>query len=75
MSKSFRSLWVVGFLLAFVTAVSADKLDARGKEWLDAHKDPAGMNVSGNWDSDFGLIHLVQEAGSRDVAGGEVGMR
>lgn len=62
---------VVGFLLVFVAVVSADKADTRGKDWLDAQKDPAAINVSGNWDSDFGLIHLDQTAGSRDVSGTE----
>jgi hypothetical protein len=71
MKKFLRGLLVAGFVLVSVTVSSANKADTRGKDWLDAQKEPAAINVNGNWDSDFGLIHLDQTAGSRDVSGSE----
>jgi hypothetical protein len=44
-------------------------LEDQGKAWLDAQKDPAAINVSGTWDSEFGDLHLKQAEGSREVAG------
>lgn len=42
----------------------------KGKEWLDAQKDPAAININGSWDSDeWGTFHLRQAVGSRDVSG------
>jgi hypothetical protein len=42
----------------------------KGQAWLDAQKDPAGINVNGAWDSEeWGVLHLRQTAGSREVIG------
>lgn len=71
MSKSFFKIFAMLFLFVFAASLSAGKLDGKGKEWLDAHKDPAVINVSGVWDSDFGIMHLEQAVGSRDVNGRE----
>jgi hypothetical protein len=69
MKMSLRNLWIASAVLASVTFLFASKLDSRGREWLDEHKDPPTINVSGDWDSDWGLIHLDQTANSRDVTG------
>jgi hypothetical protein len=40
-----------------------------GRAWLDEHKDLPLVNVSGNWDSEFGRIHLYQQDESRELKG------
>ena len=47
----------------------AQTLHELGQAWLDAHQDPALVNVSGDWESEFGEIHLVQAEKARDVKG------
>jgi hypothetical protein len=71
MTKSFFMKLAALFLLVFAVTLSAGTLDNKGKAWLDAHKDPAVINVSGTWDSDFGVMHLTQAEGGRDVSGSE----
>jgi hypothetical protein len=56
--------------VSFPISLAAAKADVEGKAWLDAQKDPAGMNVNGPWDSEeWGTFHLVQTEGSREVSG------
>ncbi|MGD0681483.1 MAG: hypothetical protein ABR990_05485 [Terracidiphilus sp.] len=70
MNKSFIKMFAVFFLLVFATSLNAGTLENQGKAWLDAQKDPAEINVNGNWDSrEFGSLSLAQTAGSRDVSG------
>jgi hypothetical protein len=46
------------------------KVEAEGKAWLDAQKDPPAINVNGAWNSDeWGSLFLTQAEGSRDVSG------
>jgi len=47
----------------------AGSLENQGKAWLDAQTEPAAINVSGNWDSEFGNMHFLQVPGSREVSG------
>jgi hypothetical protein len=69
MNKLFLKMFAMFFLLVFAASLSAGTLENKGQAWLDAQTDPAAINVSGTWDSDFGIIHLDQAAGSRDVSG------
>lgn len=48
---------------------SSSTLEGLGQAWLDAHKDSPQVSVSGDWDSEFGVIHLNQEGLMRDVKG------
>lgn len=48
---------------------SSKALEGLGQAWLDEHKDPAQVNVYGDWDTEFGDIHLNQEGLMRDVKG------
>ncbi len=70
MKKHF-SLWLAaGVVLIFALGVSARNVDTKGKAWLDAHKDPAEINVNGKWHAkEWGKITLIQAQGSRDVTG------
>ena len=62
-----------GLLLLSLVAFAA-KVEDRGKEWLDAQKDPPAVNVSGDWNSpEWGAFHLTQAQGSRDVSGNAPG--
>ena len=70
MKKSLFVLLTMSFVLLFATSLSAGTLDGRGKAWLDAQTDAPAMIVNGTWSSDvFNDIHLVQDAGSRNVTG------
>jgi hypothetical protein len=70
MNKSFFKMFAVFFLLVFATSLNAGTLEKQGKDWLDAQKDPAAINVSGTWKSnEFGALTLTQTEGSRDVSG------
>jgi len=55
--------------IALPASLTAGTLDQQGKEWLDAQKNPAALNVNGDWDSEFGNLHLSQTSGNRDVNG------
>jgi hypothetical protein len=56
--------------ISFPTSLTAIKGEVECKAWLDAQKDPAGINVNGTWDSDeWGAFHLLQTEGSREVSG------
>ena len=72
MNKSLSVVLGVGLALVFASALYAGTLENQGKAWLDAQKDPAGVNVSGAWKSDIADVKLVQAAGSRDVTGSGV---
>jgi hypothetical protein len=55
--------------LAFPALITAGTLENQGKAWLNAQKDPPEVNVSGDWDSEFGNLHLRQTEGGREVSG------
>jgi hypothetical protein len=69
MKKPIIAVIAVFFLFVFATSLSAGSLQEEGKAWLDAQKEPAAINVSGTWDSEFGDLRLKQAVGSRDVEG------
>ncbi|MGA2004178.1 MAG: hypothetical protein ABSG70_12390, partial [Terriglobales bacterium] len=46
--------------ISFPTSLTAGSVEDKGKAWLDAQKDPAQINVSGEWDSEFGGLYLKQ---------------
>jgi hypothetical protein len=71
MMKKYFSLWLpVAVVLFLNVALSAKDLDTRGKAWLDAHSEPAAVNVNGSWhEKDWGTVVLLQAEGSRDVTG------
>jgi len=55
--------------IALPAPLTAGTLENQGKEWLDAQKNPSALNVTGDWDSEFGNLHLSQTNGYRDVSG------
>ena len=56
--------------ISFPTSLAAAKVEVEGKAWLDSQKDPAEINVNGEWSSEeWGPVHLTQSAGSREVSG------
>ena len=70
MKKHFSLLLAIGAVLIFALSASAGDVDTKGKEWLDAHKDPAAINVNGKWHArEWGRVTLIQSEGSRDVTG------
>jgi hypothetical protein len=65
---------VFSVILALFLAIPADagKVEGRGREWLDEHKDAPQVNVTGTWQSpDWGTLTLTQAEGSRDVSGSD----
>jgi len=55
---------------AFSSSLGAQRLKTKGQAWLDAHTDPAAINVAGNWyEHDWGTIALIQAKDSREVTG------
>ena len=56
-------------IVVFASSPHSQTLHELGQAWLDAHQDPALVNVSGDWESEFGEIHLEQAENSRDVVG------
>jgi len=66
--KSILSI-MLGLFLAF--PVVAGKVEGRGREWLDEHKDSPLVNVTGTWTSSdwSGPLTLTQAEGSREVSG------
>jgi hypothetical protein len=70
MSKSFFKMFAVFFMFVFAASLNAGTMEKEGKAWLDAQKDPAAVNVSGDWSSNaFGALNLSQIAGTREVTG------
>ncbi|HET9406781.1 MAG TPA: hypothetical protein VFO39_06050 [Candidatus Sulfotelmatobacter sp.] len=75
MKKHFLPVGIVFlsllFLSVFLSVLAfAGKVEGRGQEWLDAQKDPPQVNVNGEWNAkDWGVFHLKQDEGSRDVSG------
>jgi hypothetical protein len=56
--------------ISLPVSLTAAKVEVEGKAWLDAQKDPAAINVNGAWNSDeWGVLHLLQAEGSREVSG------
>ena len=56
------------FSIAGHTEAAQDHQDT-GIAWIDSQNSQALVNVSGNWDSEFGRLHLTQAENSRDVHG------
>jgi hypothetical protein len=70
MKRFVISAVLFSLCLAFPDSLISGTLGNQGKEWLDAQKEPAAINVNGAWETDeFGPLHLRQDAGSRDVNG------
>ena len=72
MRQSIYRILAAGAVLSTATLVFAGSLDKQGQAWLDQYKNPAQINVSGNWDtgrSGFGALHLQQAQNSRTVEG------
>jgi hypothetical protein len=70
MKKSLFLLLAVGVVLILAVGLSAKNLDTKGKAWLDAHTEPAAINVNGDWHAkEWGKIVLNQAQGSRDLTG------
>ena len=64
MKKLLRGLSVAGLVLVCAAALNAGSLEKQGKDWLDKQTDPAAINVSGTWSSEFGELRLDQVTGS-----------
>jgi hypothetical protein len=65
-----KSIFSIMLALFLATPADAAKVDGRGREWLDEHKEPPQVNVTGSWQSpDWGTLKLTQAEGSRDVSG------
>src|ERR1035438_8814006 len=65
---------IVSLMLALLFAIPANaaKVEGRGQEWLDEHKDPPQANITGSWQSpDWGPLTLTQAEGSREVSGSD----
>jgi hypothetical protein len=70
MKKYFSLLLPVVVVLILNIGLSAKDLDTKGKAWLDAHSEPAAVNVNGSWhEKDWGTVVLLQAEGGRDVTG------
>jgi hypothetical protein len=68
--REMKSIFAVMLALFLATPADAAKVEGRGREWLDEHKDTPQVNVTGTWQSpDWGTLQLTQAAGSRDVSG------
>ena len=69
--KKYLSLFLpVAVVLILSVGLSAKDLETTGKAWLDAHSEPAAVNVNGSWhEKDWGTVVLLQAEGSRDVTG------
>ena len=65
-----KSIVSVMLALLFVIPAGAAKVEGRGQEWLDEHKDAPQVNITGSWQSpDWGTLTLTQAEGSREVGG------
>jgi hypothetical protein len=65
-----KSIFPVMLALFLAIPAGAAKVEGRGQEWLDEHKDPPQANITGSWQSpDWGALTLTQAEGSRDVSG------
>jgi hypothetical protein len=70
MKKDFSLLLPVAVALVLNVGLTAKDLDTKGKAWLDAHSEPAAVNVNGSWhEKDWGTVVLLQAEGGRDVTG------
>ena len=66
--STYRFL-LIGAALSAATVMFAASVEKQGKAWLDEHRDPAQINVSGTWGSEVGTLQLDQAKDSRDVTG------
>jgi hypothetical protein len=66
-----KSIVSVMLALLFALPAGAAKVEGRGQEWLDEHKDAPQVNITGSWQSpDWGgALTLTQAEGSREVGG------
>ena len=64
-----RSFFLLGVVAVAVVMLSAASLENQGRAWLDKQKDPALINVTGMWQSEFGVLDLTQPKDGRDVTG------
>lgn len=69
MKRSTYLFLLVSAVLSAATMMFAASLEKQGKAWLDQYKDPAHINVTGAWESDFGTLQLDQAKDGRDVSG------
>jgi hypothetical protein len=69
MNKFVRSFFLLGMVAVAVIMLSAASLENQGRAWLDKQKDPAQFNVTGMWQSEFGVLDLMQPKDGRDVTG------
>jgi hypothetical protein len=72
MKRSLFLVSAVGVVLMLAVGLSARDRDlsTKGKAWLDAHNEPATINVNGDWQAkSWGKVVLNQAQGSRDLAG------
>jgi hypothetical protein len=69
MNKFVRTFFLFGMVAAAVGMLSAASLENQGRAWLAKQKDPAQFNVTGVWDSEFGILDLAQPKDGRDVTG------
>jgi hypothetical protein len=69
--KNIFSIMLIMLALFLGFPADAGKVDGRGRQWLDEHKDSPQVNVTGTWESaDWGkTLNLTQAEGSRDVSG------
>jgi hypothetical protein len=71
--EKMKSIFSVTLALFLAIPADAGKVEGRGREWLDEHKDSPQVNVAGSWQSpDWGgTLTLTQAEGSRDVSGND----
>jgi hypothetical protein len=61
---------LTGIALLFASALPGQKVEGRGKVWLEGRKEPAEINVDGAWYGGvWGRVILKQAEGSREVTG------
>ncbi len=75
MKKLLCSFLAILALFVLAPSINARNfLDVRGKKWLDAHANPALMNVDGIWYSkNWGEMVLNQAKDGREVTGNSDG--
>jgi hypothetical protein len=73
--KKPSCVWLAASLvLILATTLTARSVRNQGRKWLDAQTDPSAVNVNGVWDAEeWGVLHLTQAEGSREVSGSNHG--
>jgi hypothetical protein len=62
--------FLTGIALLFASALPGQKVEGKGKAWLDARAEPAEINVNGAWNGGvWGRVILKQAEGSREITG------